>query len=231
MAEQIGKDPDVDTAARTGNFALLLFSIVAAIAGTVLPQLTRRDPRLLDVFEHTSEENEYLYVQRTLVGWKEEAIANGKRFKLPSMPYTLRDIWCFALILYGIISLCTFFIYTVSEVRMAVSGFCLITQTLLAGHLRCVIDRHFMGSCRVGSFRHNNGGIRLLFYSEFVRNHIPFDQFLKEIVDQPPQVTERSPLLDAGERAIHETSYSHHGTGGTVLGIHNLAIVFPQFIV
>lgn len=119
MAEQSGEDPDVDTAARTGNLAMLLFSIVATVAGAVLPQLTNRNPRLLDASEDVNEETEYLRVQRTLADWKGEAEARGKSLELPTMPYTLRDVWCFALILYGIISLWTFFINTVIEVSIS----------------------------------------------------------------------------------------------------------------
>ncbi|GJJ07487.1 hypothetical protein Clacol_001689 [Clathrus columnatus] len=201
MAEETGEDPNVDIAARIGNFALLLFSIVAAVAGTILPQLTKRDPRLLDAHETVNEETELLHVQRTLIDLKAEAEAHGKPFDLPSMPFTLRDIWCFALILYGIISLWTFFVHTVVEAILAVS---------------------------------------LIGISWAVAVWAPFAmimEFLKEIAEQSPtdyvqpEVTERSALLDGGERAVHETSQTRHIAGGTVLGIHNLAIVFPQFII
>lgn len=161
MAEETGEDPDVDTAARTGNLAMLLFSIVATAAGAVLPQLTNRNPRLLDASEDVNEEAEYLRVQRTLSDWKGEAEARGKSFELPTLPYTLRDVWCFALVLYGIISLWTFFINTVTMVSMPLRIYFVCLRSLTSGDHCCIVDRNLLGSCSMGSFCYDYGSMSL----------------------------------------------------------------------
>lgn len=47
MAQEIGAEPDPDVATRAGSLALLIYSFVAIIAGTLLPYLAARDRRLL----------------------------------------------------------------------------------------------------------------------------------------------------------------------------------------
>ena len=116
MARQDNKEPDVDVATRAGNFAMLMYSLVAVIAGSLLPQLTKRDERLLGADEEEDEEAELARIHCMVTKWKAQAAVKGKSLKLPSMPLTLRDMWCFALVLYGVISLCTFFINTVAQV-------------------------------------------------------------------------------------------------------------------
>lgn len=122
MAYQDKKDPDVDVATRVGNFALLMYSLVAVVAGSLLPELTKRDERLLEPDEHEDEEVEVARIQRTVMRWKAEARSRGKSLRLPRMPLTLRDVWSFALVLYGVISLCTFFIVTVTQVESSVTS-------------------------------------------------------------------------------------------------------------
>lgn len=116
MAYQIKKDPDVDVATRAGNFALLMYSLVGVVAGSLLPELTKRDERLLEGEEHTDEDMEVVRIQRTVMKWKTDTGSRGESLKLPRMPFMLRDMWSFALVLYGVISLCTFFIDTVAKV-------------------------------------------------------------------------------------------------------------------
>jgi solute carrier family 45, member 1/2/4 len=116
MAYQDNKDPDVDIATRAGNFALLMYSLVAVVAGSLLPELTKRDERLLDGDEWEDEDMELARIQRTVMKWKAEAESRGKSPKLPRMPLSLRDVWGFAMVLFGVISLFTFFIGTVTEV-------------------------------------------------------------------------------------------------------------------
>lgn len=117
MAYQDQKDPDVDVATRTGNFALLMYSLVAVVAGSVLPELAKRDDRLLEPDEHEDEVAEVARIRLTVMKWKAEARSKDRSLKLPRMPLTLRDMWCFGLVLYGVISLSTFFIATVTQVE------------------------------------------------------------------------------------------------------------------
>lgn len=118
MAYQDNKDPDVDVATRAGNFALLMYSLVGVVAGSLLPELTKRDERLLDGDKQEDEDMEFSRIQRTVLELKAEARSRGKSAKLPRMPLTLRGMWSFAMVLYGVISLCTFFISTVAQVRV-----------------------------------------------------------------------------------------------------------------
>jgi len=47
MAYENKKEPDAELATRMGALAMLIYSLVAVVAGAVLPQLSRRDKRLL----------------------------------------------------------------------------------------------------------------------------------------------------------------------------------------
>ena len=109
MARQDNKEPDVDVATRAGNFAMLMYSLVAVIAGSLFPQLTKCNECLLGADEEEDEEAELAQIHCMVTKWKAQAAVKDKSLKLPSMPLTLRDMWCFALVLYGMISLYTFF--------------------------------------------------------------------------------------------------------------------------
>jgi len=122
MARQYNKDPSVDVATRAGNFAMLMYSLVAVVAGSLLPELTRRDERLLGHDDEEDDVAEVIRIQTMVSKWKAEAAAKGKKLKLPRAPLTLRDMWSFALVLYGVISLCTFFINTVAQVRSCIDA-------------------------------------------------------------------------------------------------------------
>jgi solute carrier family 45 protein 1/2/4 len=116
MARQDNEDPPVDVATRIGNLAMFFYSVVAVVAGTLLPQLTKRDPRLLQSPPGEAEETEFTRIQETITRWKKEAVSRKKKLVLPQMPVVLRDVWSFGLILYGVITLATFFINTVVTV-------------------------------------------------------------------------------------------------------------------
>lgn len=92
-----------------------LFSIVAVIAGTVLPYLAERDRRLLapetgdddedeDGME-TEQEREFRRIKAMVEGWKLEAKLDpkGKPVRLPTMPFMLRNIWTAALVLFSVL--------------------------------------------------------------------------------------------------------------------------------
>jgi len=121
MARQKDAEPDPDVAARTGNFAMLMYSIVGVFAGTLLPHFSKRDKRLLDPDYPESDEGKFIRIQRTVQTLKRECENNNRTFRLPRMPVALRDMWCFALVFFAIISLWTFFINTVAEVGEIIS--------------------------------------------------------------------------------------------------------------
>jgi solute carrier family 45 protein 1/2/4 len=90
------------------------------IAGTLLPQLSRRDLRLLGKDGEEEEEDAELAHLRDLVReWRAEAARHGQPLKLPRMPFMLRNIWTGALVLFTLITLSTFFITTVTQVSLS----------------------------------------------------------------------------------------------------------------
>ncbi|KAG9317437.1 hypothetical protein JVU11DRAFT_1637 [Chiua virens] len=214
MAYELGREPDLEVATRTGEFAMLLYSIVAVIAGAVLPFLARRDPSLLPE-EGDDEETHTRRLRIRLHRMREEALASGKSLQLPWKPILLRDIWMGAMVLFMILMLSSFFISTVPGAIAMIS---------------------LVGIC----------------WS--VTCWVPFAiimEFLKEMTQSPGTTTtsrlpaprsvdERDPLIQdqcddtqAGT-VLGEPPSGEQGqpiAGGTILGIHNLAIVMPQFII
>ena len=87
---------------------------VAVLAGSFLPTLARRDLRLLPAKE---DEDEVTQLRNTVREWRAEAIRQGKPLKLPAMPFTLRNIWSGAMLLFSLLTFSTFFITTVAQVR------------------------------------------------------------------------------------------------------------------
>ena len=62
MAWQDNKEPDVDVATWARNFAMLMYSLVTVIAGSLLPQLTKCDEHLLGADEEEEEEAELTWI-------------------------------------------------------------------------------------------------------------------------------------------------------------------------
>ena len=93
-----------------GNLALLWYSIVAVVAGTLLPSLARRDQRLLAHAGDEEEDAELARLRNTVTQWRAEAARKGQPLKLPRMPFMLRNIWTGAMLLFTILTLSTFFI-------------------------------------------------------------------------------------------------------------------------
>lgn len=134
MAYEMGKEPDPDVATRTGEFAMLLYSlgmflcagshksshgilIVAVVAGTVLPHLASRDRRLMAHQEDVNVDAETTRIRNTIRQWRAEAARKGKPLRLPVVPFLLRNIWMGALLLFSALTFSTFFISTVTQVR------------------------------------------------------------------------------------------------------------------
>lgn len=203
MAYETGKEPDNELATRTGEFAMLLYSIVAVLAGVILPWFARRDRRLLPV-EGDDEDAQIERFRGRLHLWRQEGIT-----RLPKMPWLLRDIWTAAMLLFTLLTFSTFWISTVKQATVAIS---------------------LVGICWA------------------VACWVPFAiimELLKEMHAKVPhlpevatELSEQDALLDrSSEDGSHpdgdaEASDSEtRPAGGTILGIHNLAIVMPQFII
>jgi solute carrier family 45, member 1/2/4 len=79
----------------------------------VLPYLASKDIRLLAPEEDEDEDTEFARIRETVRTWRSEAAREGKKLKLPVMPFMLRNIWTGALALYSVVMMSTFFINTV----------------------------------------------------------------------------------------------------------------------
>lgn len=98
---------------------------MAVIAGVVLPNLARRDPRLLP--EEGDDEQTHTHRLRfNLHKWREEALASGKSVQFPRKPILLRDIWMGAMMLFTVLMFSSFWITTVpgAIVMISLVGIC-----------------------------------------------------------------------------------------------------------
>lgn len=133
MAYELNKEPDPEMATRTGELAMLIYSVgwcfklmylyntdichaVGVIAGTILPHLAARDRRLMAHKSDVDENAEISRIRATVRQWRVESAQKGKPLKLPVMPFLLRNIWTGALVLFSLLTFSTFFITTVVQV-------------------------------------------------------------------------------------------------------------------
>ena len=133
MAYEHNKEPDPELATRTGELAMLIYSIswcfklmfvyhsnilfvVGVAAGTILPRLAKRDRRLMASKSDVDEDAELSRIRATLRQWRVEAAQKGKPLQLPVMPFLLRNIWTGSLVMFGLLNFSTFFISTVVQV-------------------------------------------------------------------------------------------------------------------
>ncbi|EJD01423.1 MFS general substrate transporter [Fomitiporia mediterranea MF3/22] len=221
LALDTGKEPDVEAATRMGDLALLWFSIVAVIAGILLPHLARRDQRLLgrDGDEEGTELNR---IRDMVQKWRVEAASQGKPLKLPSMPFMLRNIWTAGMLLFTVLTFSTFFISTLAWAIVMVSlvGICWAIACWVP--FAIIMEVTVQASTNGPQSR-----------SQTARNHFrnassPTQHRWRRTDERAPLIRQRS-LGPYGEEG--ETEAARPIAGGTVLGIHNLAIVMPQFIV
>jgi solute carrier family 45 protein 1/2/4 len=215
MAYELNKEPDPVLATRTGELAMLIYSVVGIVAGTVIPQLAIRDRRLMAHKSDLDQDAEISRIRATVRQWRVEAAQKGEPLQLPVMPFLLRNIWTAALVMFALLSFSTFFISTVVQATIYIS---------------------LVGICWA------------------VAMWVPFSIVMEMLKEPPPApvVVQRSvhirnlstPNLPHSERQplIRRHSFDEYDTnpedeaptplaGGTVLGIHNLAIVLPQFVV
>ncbi|KAI0089327.1 hypothetical protein BDY19DRAFT_889996 [Irpex rosettiformis] len=223
MAYELGREPDNELATRTGELALTIYSIVAVIAGILLPRLTVRDTRLLAHEGDDDEDAEFARLRATVTEWRAEAAAKGQPLELPFMPFFLRNIWTGAMLLFSLITFSTFFITKVWQAIIAVSlvGICWAVACWVPFAIIMEVKREQDTPEQVA--------IR-------VSSRRPSHSRTLSVPGRRPSAanSEREPLLRRQRSLEHDLvppPDQESTAGGTILGIHNLAIVFPQFIV
>ncbi|KAI9066740.1 MFS general substrate transporter [Trametes sanguinea] len=230
MAYELDREPDHDLATRTGAFAMLLYSIVAVAAGTLLPHLTRRDTRLLAHEGDEDEDAELARLRAQVREWRAEAARHGKPLRLPYMPFFLRNIWTGALLLFTFLTLMTFFVTKVWQAIILVSlvGIC----WAVACWAPFAIIMEFLKEREGESNTEGEAAAR-----EWLRRPSHSRTLSTPAVRRNSRQSqgERAPLLQRrrsfDQHDPHAKPEAEAVAGGTVLGIHNLAIVMPQFIV
>lgn len=137
---------------------MLIYSIVAVVAGTTLPRLARRDTRLLaHEGDDVDDDAELARLRTTVMEWRADAARKGHPIQLPWMPFFLRNIWSGAMILFAVITFSTFFITKVWQVRWSslIVGHDL---NMILGCDRCELGRHLLGCCLLVPVRYHHGG-------------------------------------------------------------------------
>ncbi|KAJ7228529.1 hypothetical protein GGX14DRAFT_530297 [Mycena pura] len=198
MAEEIGKEPNAEFATRQGYRAMLIYSIVAVVSGTILPHLASRDRRLM---AHEGDDNadaELTRIRTMVRQWKIDAARHGKPLRLPAMPFLLRNIWTGALLLFTVLTMSTYFIHTVDQLLKDLSAPPAATDNDRPTHSRAL--------------------------------SVP-GPVLRRDSDERQPLLRRRRSFDAYDPEPEEVPPAARVAGGTILGVHNLAIVAPQLIV
>ncbi|KAH9918249.1 MFS general substrate transporter [Epithele typhae] len=230
LAYELGEEPDHDRASRTGALAMLIYSFVAVAAGSLLPYLTRRDAALL---AHAGDEDEDAELRRLRA-----KCANGA----PRPPRTAsRSAAVYAvlpaqhldgrMILFTGLTLATFFVTRVWQAVVLVSLVGICWAVACWAPFAIIMERGRgrrrtrREAARRWSRRPSHG--RTL--------STPGERRGSRTVNAEVAQGERAPLLrrrrSFGEHDAEEAVVTEAAGGGTVLGIHNLAIVMPQFVV
>ncbi|KAJ7498783.1 hypothetical protein FB451DRAFT_10114 [Mycena latifolia] len=222
MAKELGKEPDPDRATRTGEFAMLLYSIVAVVSGTILPHLANRDRRLMAHQGDDDEDAELTRIRNTVRQWKVEAARRGEPLRLPVMPFLLRNIWTGALLLFSALTMSTFFISTVFQATIFISLIGICWSVAMWCPFAAIME--FLKDMSAppappGSLRPSHG--RTL--------STPAAGPRRGSDERQPLIRRRS--YDAYEAASEDVPPAARVAGGTILGVHNLAIVAPQLFV
>ncbi|KAF8640148.1 hypothetical protein AX17_001384 [Amanita inopinata Kibby_2008] len=244
MAYELQKEPPHDLATRTGEFAMLLYSIVGVVAGTILPHLATRDRRLMGHNSDIDQDAEINRLRDTVHEWRVEAARQGKPLRLPMMPFLLRNIWTGALFFFSLLMFSTFFISTVFQATIFISlvGICwavamwvpfsIIMEVCVSTHSVQTHLNLFVQLLKEGppvSTPNSDGGRR----PSHVRN-VSTPGIGRRPLDERQQLIRRRSYNEYDyyyETVRQEITPAAPMAGGTVLGIHNLAIVMPQFIV
>jgi len=219
MAYELGEEPDSEFATRRGELAMLLYSIVAVISGIILPHLANRDRRLMAHQGDDDEDAELTRIRNTVRQWKAEAARHGRPLRLPVMPFLLRNIWTGALLLFTVLTMTTFFISTVVQatIFIALIGIC---WSVAMWAPFAIIMELLKDLSTPSPENARPSHVRTL--SVPVASRRGSDE-------RQPLIRRRS--LDAYDANAEDVPPAARVAGGTILGVHNLAIVAPQLIV
>ncbi|KAJ7507950.1 hypothetical protein B0H11DRAFT_1969440 [Mycena galericulata] len=223
MAQEEHKEPNPDLATRKGEFAMLLYSIVGVVSGTVLPHLANRDRRLMAHQGDEDEDAELTRIRTTVRQWRVEAARQGRPLRLPVMPFLLRNIWTGALLLFTILTFSTFFISTVAQATVFISliGICWSVAMWAPFAIIMELLKDMSAPPPPGSEGARPGHARTL--------SVPVLGPRRGSDERQPLIRRRS--FDAYEAGSEEVTPAARVAGGTILGVHNLAIVAPQLVV
>ncbi|KAJ7765006.1 hypothetical protein DFH07DRAFT_370837 [Mycena maculata] len=223
MAQEEGKEPDADLATRKGELAMLLYSIVGVISGIILPHLANRDRRLMAHQGDDDEDAELTRIRNTVRQWKVEAARKGRPLRLPVMPFLLRNIWTGALLLFTVLTMSTFFITTVAQATVFISLIGICWSVAMWAPFAIIMELLKDLSTpppSAGSEGPRPGHVRTLSVPVLTRRGSD---------ERQPLIRRRS--FDAYEASAEDVPPAARVAGGTILGVHNLAIVAPQLIV
>jgi len=158
--------------------------------------------------------------------------------KLPTLPVLYRTIWIGALLLFTVLTMATFLvtstvgaIIVVSLVGISWAVACWVPFAIIMEFLKEmeeIVEPTSPAQSRANSRIHSRAHSRA--HSRTQTGSASFANF---------SIPERRPLLAQATAALVNPEEGNLGpvdrnrpvAGGTVLGIHNLAIVFPQFLV
>lgn len=187
------------------------------------------------------EDEELARVRELVRQWKAEAAREGKPLKLPTMPFMLRNIWTASLALFALVMLATFWIETVWQATIAISllgiswacavwvPFAIIMQFLRELETS---TQKAQRDAAAGYGATGNSSLRPAHQrvaSTPAHRHYPTRRRMSERT----ALVRRHSLMGSGGPVTNDLRYMgpEPVAGGTILGIHNLAIVMPQLLV
>ncbi|KAG6821597.1 hypothetical protein H0H93_000106 [Arthromyces matolae] len=216
MAYELDREPDADYATRKGEFAMLLYSIVGVATGIILPHLASRDRRLLAHKEDVDEDAELRRLRDTVRQWRVEAARQGKPLRLPIMPFLLRNIWTGALYNYQLIFPKRINADIVQQATIFISlvGICWAVAMWVPFAI-------IMEVLKEPPTPQPNAALasRRPSHTRVVSTPAPYRRLQDE---RQPLLRRRS--FDEYDNGLEQSPIASMA-GGTVLGIHNLAIV------
>jgi len=149
----------------------------------------------------------------------------GKPLRLPIMPFLLRNIWTGAMLLFSLITASTFFITQVWQATVAISLIgiswavaCWVPFAIIMEFLK-ELDRPAPEG-PVPTVNRRASHTRAVSSPDLIGTALPSER--------QPLLTRRRSFEDQADN--EDTQKRTRVAGGTILGIHNLAIVFPQFL-
>jgi len=223
MAYELNREPNPELATRRGVFAMLIYSIVGVVAGTVLPHLATRDRRLMGAKTDVDEDAEISRLRAMVRQWRIEAARQGKALHLPVTPFLLRNIWTGALLFFSLLTLSTFFITTVFQATIFISlvGICWAVAMWVPFAIIMELLKEPPPPVRVV---HDN-------QRPFHTRNISTPSHLYRLTGERQPLIRRRSFDEYENRLDEEIIPGKPLAGGTILGIHNLAIVLPQLMV